>query len=255
MSRVIHLEMPADVSACVRRSYHQPAQPPIRHRHGVAGAPTARLGFGLAFAAATTFASATTAAAPAQAQKPPHWRVVPDSAGQDVETVTFTMMPPGWHITTGPASLLFDPRRLLEDRFSLMTELFLFPESSQEGYGIFIGGEELGSGDARYIALQLRRDGSAAVVQRRAGTTTLLTEWTPVEAVGPHPGEGTQRITLRIDVDSASIGFRANDTEIVRLPRGELALAGRFGFRIGQGVNLHVVRLDVAEQLAPPPEP
>jgi hypothetical protein len=27
---------------------------------------------------------------------------------------------------------------------------------------------------------------------------------------------------------------------------------GRFGFRVGRGVNIHVVRLDFTQQLAPP---
>lgn len=199
---------------------------------------------------------ATGAGTPAQSQAPPHWQVVPDSAGAHTSaTVAFTMMPPGWHITTGPASLIFDPRRLLEDRFTLTTELFLFPESSHEGFGIFIGGDELAGAEARYIALQLRRDGSAAVMQSRAGATSLLTDWTPVEAVGPHPGEGTQRITMRIEVDSTSVAFAANEAEIVRVPRSDLELAGRFGFRIGAGINLHVTRLDVTEQLAPPARP
>ncbi|MGH7574069.1 MAG: hypothetical protein ACREM1_02925 [Longimicrobiales bacterium] len=204
-------------------------------------------------ASALILAATTTTAA--QSQAPPHWQVVPDSSGQVADTVAFTMMPPGWHITTGPASLIFDPRRLLEDRFTLTTELFLFPESSHEGFGLFIGGDQLGGADARYVALQLRRDGSAAVLQRQGESTTLLSEWTPIDAVGPHPGEGTQRITMRIEVDSANVSFAANDAEIARLPRSGLELAGRFGFRIGNGVNLHVTRLDVTEQLAPPARP
>ena len=186
----------------------------------------------------------------AAAQAPQHWRVVRESNDQGASE--FVMMPPGWHITTGPAALLFDPRRVLEDRFTLSTDLFLFPESKQEGYGIFVGGAGLEGNDARYLALQLRRDGSAAVVQKRGGAMTTIIDWKPIASVGPHPGKDTQRITMSIEADSASLRFMANGTEVGRVPRSGLDLAGHFGFRIGSGINLHVVGLDISEKLAPP---
>jgi hypothetical protein len=191
-------------------------------------------------------------AAAAQAQAPAHWRVVKEEGTSANAAVEFVAMPPGWHITTGPTTLLFDPRRILENNFTLTTELFLFPESSRDGYGIFIGGDSLGSGGSRYIALQLRRDGSASVIQRRGTVLTTLTDWKLISAVGPHPGKDTQRITMSITLDSTSVLFTANGAEVARLPRGSLSLAGQFGFRMGTGINIHVVRLDVAEQLAPP---
>jgi hypothetical protein len=189
---------------------------------------------------------------PAGAQAPPNWKVALEggvSAGKPVE---FVMMPPGWHITTGPAALLFDPRRILEDRFTLATDLFLFPESTQEGYGLFVGGSMLDGASARYLALQLRRDGTAAVLERRGGETRALVNWKPIAAVGPHPGKDTQRISMSIAVDSSAVTFKANGEEVARLPRSGLELAGHFGFRMGSGINVHVVGLDVTEKLAPP---
>jgi hypothetical protein len=35
------------------------------------------------------------------------------------------------------------------------------------------------------------------------------------------------------------------------VPRADLKLDGAFGFRVGQGLNLHVVRLDYTSKLAP----
>ncbi|MGH7470194.1 MAG: hypothetical protein ACRENP_19785 [Longimicrobiales bacterium] len=187
----------------------------------------------------------------AGAQAPPNWRVAPEDGGAG-KPVEFVMMPPGWHITTGPAALLFDPRRILEDRFTLATELFLFPESSTESYGLFVGGNTLEGAGARYLALQLRRDGTAGVLQRRNGQTSTLVDWKPIAAVGPHPGKDTQRITMSIEVDSTAVSFKANGEEVARLPRSGLDLAGHFGFRMGNGINVHVVGLDVTEKLAPP---
>jgi hypothetical protein len=59
--------------------------------------------------------------------------------------MTFVTMAPGWHVTTGPAALLYHPdyRTKNMDNFAVEAEIFLFPGTSQEEYGIFIGGKNL----------------------------------------------------------------------------------------------------------------
>jgi hypothetical protein len=102
------------------------------------------------------------------------------------------------------------------------------------------------------MALQLRRDGSAAVMQRNGAEVKPLIAWKPIAAVGPHPGKDQQqRVTMSIEVDSATVAFTANGAEVGRLPRSGLDLSGHFGFRVGSNANLHVVRLDSSEKLAP----
>jgi len=55
----------------------------------------------------------------------------------------FVRMPPGWHVTTGPGAVLF-PSELpeVDGNYSLETQIFLFPGTSQEEYGVFIGGRD-----------------------------------------------------------------------------------------------------------------
>jgi hypothetical protein len=189
---------------------------------------------------------------PAMGQAPANWRAVRETdAAQGAAAVDFQMMPPGWHITTGAASLLFDPRRVVDDRFSLTAEMFVFPETKEDGYGIFVGGRQLDGNAAHYIALQLRRDGSAAVFQRNGSRSTPLINWKRIDAVPPHPGTEPQKVSMSIETDSTSLRFTANGVEIGRVPRSGLDFSGQFGFRIGNNVNLHIVRLDVSERLAP----
>lgn len=45
-------------------------------------------------------------------------------------------MPPGWHITTGPGAVLYDPARVADGPFTLEAELFLFPGGNQDGFGV-----------------------------------------------------------------------------------------------------------------------
>lgn len=49
--------------------------------------------------------------------------------------------------------------------------------------------------------------------------------------------------------------FSIDGNAIATLERAQVAPEGRFGFRIGRGVNIHVVRLDLTQRLAPPRPP
>jgi hypothetical protein len=200
------------------------------------------------------FALLVAALPAAQAQRPASWRVRPDTPGPD-SAVAYVTMPPGWHITTGPAALLYDPANAATGRFAVEAEIFLFPGQSQEGYGLFLGGTDLEGGSPSWIAFLVRRDGGARIEQRTARQTTPLVEAVGGNAVKPHPGEGTAKNVLRVSVEPDSIRFEANGSRIATLPRGELPLDGIFGFRIGAGNNMHVSQLDVIRRLAPAPVP
>ena len=49
--------------------------------------------------------------------------------------------------------------------------------------------------------------------------------------------------------------FLVDGTKVAALARADVAPDGHFGLRIGRGVNIHVVRLDFTQQLAPPRAP
>lgn len=198
-------------------------------------------------------------AAQAQPAPSPRLRWVTDSPAQLVtqqevpdSAWSFVEMPPGWHVTTGPGAILYDPEHAARGRFDVEAEMFLFPEASDAGYGIFIGGDGLDTEDRTYLSFVIRRDGSAAVLQVRGSESVTLVPWSRNEAVLPHGGTGTVRNTLTIEVGATEIVFSANGTAIARLPREAAPVDGAFGFRIGAGINLHMTSLDVTQRLAPP---
>ena len=47
--------------------------------------------------------------------------------------------------------------------------------------------------------------------------------------------------------------FFVNNTRVGAWPRAALRVDGAFGFRIGQGANLHITNLDLTQRLAPFP--
>ena len=165
-------------------------------------------------------------------------------------------MPPGWHITTNPGVLLYHPAHEGRGNFSVQSQIFLFPGDNQEEYGIFIGGRSLEQSSATptYTAFVARRDGQAAILKRTGATTIALVDWKANAAVLPHPGGGdTAKNILKVDVGPAEVVFSANDKEIARVPRADVAADGALGLRVGKSVNLHVSTLDVTYKLAPVP--
>ena len=80
-----------------------------------------------------------TASAAAQLKTPVDWKWrVEGATGKVVDAdppkstdTRFVAMPPGWHLTTGPATLLYHPDYQTKGNFSVEAEIFLFPGESQ----------------------------------------------------------------------------------------------------------------------------
>ena len=82
------------------------------------------------------------AATPLAAQGPPGWKVRPDDPKADMAKLEFSEMKPGFHVTTGPAVILWHPDSTVTGNYTLNTEVFFFREGSRdtEAYGILLGG-------------------------------------------------------------------------------------------------------------------
>jgi hypothetical protein len=96
----------------------------------------------LMLAAAVMFTSSALAAG----QKTPadwKWRIdggtgsVTDAAEPKSGEMTFVTMAPGWHITTGPAALLYQPEYKTKntDNFAIEAEMFCFQGRARRSTG------------------------------------------------------------------------------------------------------------------------
>lgn len=200
---------------------------------------------------------------PAQVAPPPGWRWgtdhpvrmtsewnLPDS------TWRFVQMAPGWHITTRPGALMYDPSVQASGNYVLESVQILFPGTTQSGYGLFFGGRELdGAGGAggAYFTFLLRRDGHITVEAHRQSTTTILVPWTAAPSIQQVTGDMTARNVLTVVSRPDSVVFEVNAVAVAALGRGDLAPDGFFGFRTGADLNLHVTTLDYTRRLAPVP--
>jgi len=167
----------------------------------------------------------------------------------------YVAMPPGWHITTKPGVVVYHPGHAGTAQFRLQSQAFLFPGTSQEEYGIFIGGRDLDQGSAApaYTAFVARRDGRIAVLKREGSATTALIDWRINDGAVAHTGDGTATNIFKVDVLAAEVVFSMNDTEVARVPRAQVTTDGVFGLRAGADMNLHVSTFDATYVLAPVP--
>jgi hypothetical protein len=211
----------------------------------------------LRLAAALAFTSTALAAGQ---KTPADWKWRTDTPGSVTESLdrkgdamTFVTMPPGWHVTTGPAALLYHPdyQTRNTENFAVEAEIFLFEGTSQDEYGIFIAGKNLTPAERpSYLAFVARRDGMGMI---RRGTGEPIVAWKANDAILPHPGKETVKNILRVEAGPTDVVFSANGKEVGRIPREGLNLDGHFGFRLGKDINVHAARLDVTHKLAPVP--
>jgi hypothetical protein len=178
--------------------------------------------------------------------RPTEWKVRFDRPGPADSAIYFVSMPPGWHITTGPAAILYDPARTARGDYRVESEIFLFPVERREAFGVFIGGANLDGPGQAYTYFLIRKDGSFLIKERSGGDTRVVHPWTEHSAIVPHPGgEETAKNVLAIEVAGETVRFLVNGQQVTGVPRSEVLTEGVVGLRVNHNLNLHVTSLEV----------
>lgn len=182
--------------------------------------------------------------------RPEGWEIRPDRAGADVSEIFFVDMPPGWHITTGPASIFWHPDMVAGGEYSVRMEVYLFdPGERREAFGFFVGGEDLAGDGQRYLYFLIREGGEFLVKTRSGRDTSTLVEWTAHPAIrsfaGLPEGEASRLNVLEMVAGSNEVSFRVNGEEVTRLSRGDIDVEGIAGLRVNHALNLHVSAFEV----------
>ncbi len=183
----------------------------------------------------------------AQEERPQDWNVRFDRPGPPDSAVYFVTMEPGWHVTSGPSGILYNPSQVAEGEYRVKSEIYLFPGERREGYGIFIGGKNLADQSQAYIYFLLRKDGRYIIKQRNGDQTPTIVPWTAHEAIVSQSGEENAKNVLEVAVGQEKLDFFVNGEMVTSLPRGNLETNGVVGLRVNHNLNLHVSSL-VVEQ-------
>jgi len=210
----------------------------------------------LATAVAMTAVAMTAIAAPATAQDddapaltfPEGWQVRFDHDGANRDDLYLVAMPPGIHVTTGPATIAYHPDSVATGDFTIESTTFLFdPQGRREAFGFFIGGSDLQGPDQRYTYFLLREGGEFLVKTRSGSEMSVVQDWTPHPAIvsfATRPEDaGTARNVLGLQVSGGELHFSVNGEEVWSGSRDGLATEGIFGLRVNHGLNLHVTTI------------
>lgn len=203
----------------------------------------------LRIAALASFMTASTAAAQ-DLERPDGWLTRFDQAGaSEADVEMFVEMPPGWHVTTGPAGIFWDPANTVSGDFRAEMEVFLFdPAGRREAFGLFLGGRDLQGSNQEYTYFLLR-DGGEYIIKRREGAEApTVRPWTGHTAIRSYADRGDDASVpnvLAVEARGPNVTFYVNGDEVARVPRSDVPVDGAFGFRVNHRLNLHISRMDV----------
>ena len=184
-------------------------------------------------------------------QVPAGWVVrVDGTAGPTAADLVFVVMKPGWHITTGPSVILYQPAQTASGAYALKSDIFLFdPGTRNEAFGVLLGGRNLDGADQAYTYFVIRRTGEFLIKRRTGGTTVNVKDWTPAAAIRKFEdraaGQSSVKNTLEVAVAADTTTFLVNGTEVARLPTRDIDTNGLVGLRVNHQLNLHVSALDI----------
>lgn len=172
----------------------------------------------------------------------PDTRLIAESdAGHD--NIHFVNMTPGWHVTTGPAAILYHPALTVSGPYRARAEYHLFPPGDRnEAFGLFVGGSNLDADDQSYLYFLIRKSGEFLIKRRDGSETSVVKDWTAHPSIVPHTAEttGSVKNVLAVTRESDALTFYVNGTEVATVPPDDLPVDGVVGLRVNHALNVHV---------------
>jgi len=176
---------------------------------------------------------------------PPGWSARPDDKG-NLKDIKFVVMEPGYHLTLGPATILYRKEDRVDGPFHAMATFHQMKRwEHPEGYGLFFGGQNLEGPNQRYTYFLVRDDGTYNIKIRDGDKTGQFTDgWVADPAIKKADGKGAATNLLEIDakIDPKRISFKVNGKEVKSMP-SHMAFSGVkgiVGLRVNHNLDLHI---------------
>jgi hypothetical protein len=176
---------------------------------------------------------------------PAGWHARTDRAEAQLSEVHFMAMGGGYHVTTGPAVLLWNPADNATGEFAAhatfnQTKAPTHPEA----YGLFIAGSNLEGPTAEYMYFLVRGDGKY-MVRHRAGNGDLhtITDWTASPATHQQNEQGQASNALTVEGGPWGVRYLINGTRVAEWLKTDvpyLTTAGVVGMRVNHNLDVHV---------------
>jgi hypothetical protein len=179
---------------------------------------------------------------------PTGWSARPDKEGQ-VSNVKFVAMEPGYHVTLGPATILYRQKDNAKGPFHTLARFDQTKKlTHSEGYGLFIGGQSLAGKDQKYTYFLVRDDGSYLIKRRNGETTTNISKgWTEHAAVKKGDQQGRASNLLEIDAkqNPNKVDFKVNGQTVHSADAKDMNIKGIVGLRINHNLDVHIQDFDL----------
>ena len=151
----------------------------------------------------------------------------------------------GLDVSTGPAGIVYRPDQVVDDQSYAVAARFTeiaAPVQHREGFGLFIGGQDLGGINQRYLYFLVRGDGRYLIKQRDGASTREVSNgWQASEAVRVATvAEGDVINELAIVVDNGRLRFSCNGVQVADMPVGDLTVQGVVGMRVNHNLRVRV---------------
>ena len=174
---------------------------------------------------------------------PAGWSARPDDDGS-VKDIKFVVMEPGYHLTLGPATILYRPADRMEGPFRARATFHQMKKLEHpEGYGLIFGGQALTEKRQRYTYFLVRDDGTFLIKRRDGEKTAEITKgWTPNSAVKKSDAQGKATNLLEIDAkqDPRKVDFKVNGQTVYTVDARTMDLKGVVGIRANHNLDIHI---------------
>ena len=172
------------------------------------------------------------------------WNARPDG-GSSLEDLNFRTMGGGFHVTVGPAVILY---RDEDNASGNYTATGSFTQTSSlghaHGYGLIIGGGDLAGDGQRYTYFLVRGDGVYLIKKRDGSELSVLSQgqggWASHDAINVENDDGRASNELSIRVSGNSVAFLVNGTEVFSAPKSQVDTDGVVGMRINHNLDIHI---------------
>jgi hypothetical protein len=204
----------------------------------------------------TIVALAVGLTSPVVAQAPVGWQMRLDrstnaSDPDKTPEVKFTKMGPGFHVTTGPAAVLWSADSTGSGSYTVRGTFHLMKLSGHANYyGLVFGGANLQEASQNYLYFLIAQNGTF-IVKHRAGdaTTHDIQARTAHAAIVRPDAAGKSANALEVRVGSDKIDYVVNGSVVHSTPKAGMTARtdGLWGVRVNHDLDVHVEKLGASK--------
>lgn len=174
---------------------------------------------------------------------PAGWTARTDGGG-DLQNVKFVTMEPGYHLTLGPATILYREQDQVNGPFHTLATFHQMKKPKHpEGYGLIFGGQALNDSGQKYTYFLVRGDGTYLIKRREGDKTSEITKgWVTHPAIKKEDAQGKATNLLEIDAkqDPTKVVFKANGQTVHTADAKTTDVKGVVGLRANHNLDVHI---------------